>query len=510
MRDSSPQPTPGELAAAVVAAVIWAIVGIGVFLSLGAAAHGAPCRVHNYLPNGTSNVGSGTLIDVKADGSRGLILSCAHLFAEGAGRVVVEFPDGRTHGAILAAVDHDADLAALEIAKPQAEVAPLSLDIKPAGALRACGFGPSGDYRCAGGPILGYSERPGQQSLRMAGSVRSGDSGGGVFDDQGRLVAVVWGESGGVTYASTGRPLAAFLDRVLDRRRDLVAAKPAAGGLPCPDGRCPLIGGGAVLGAPIPARPGSPVVNGGLNAGSSTCACSCDERLSAIAAQLERLNQSNQDRGDHAVRDELESEPHAPADGLPTTLGRAGRAAAALATTALGVSGPVGWGVIAAGSIGGWLLGRRVKRRSRAASHELREQGIDSPLATRNSPLATRPEATAAAEQSFPGDQARGETVERRSPIERDDREARELLRLSQLEGRDPLQDAVAGRLALDRLDALAESDADSQQATWADKLRRELRDRFNDIAPTKFQVNGERGMGCEWLCRKPFVVRES
>mgnify|MGYP002140146630 CR=1 FL=1 len=43
-------------------------------------------------------------------------------------------------------------------------------------------------------------------------------------------------------------------------------------------------------------------------------------------------------------------------------------------------------------------------------------------------------------------------------PIERDDREARELLRLSQLEGRDPLQDAVAGRLALDRLDAPTEA----------------------------------------------------
>jgi len=74
-------------------------------------------------------------------------------------------------------------------------------------------------------------------------------------------------------------------------------------------------------------------------------------------------------------------------------------------------------------------------------------------------------------------------------PIERDDREARELLRLSQLEGRDPLQDAIAGRLALDRLDAAADSDADTARAAWADELRRELRERFNEIAPTKFVV---------------------
>lgn len=72
-------------------------------------------------------------------------------------------------------------------------------------------------------------------------------------------------------------------------------------------------------------------------------------------------------------------------------------------------------------------------------------------------------------------------------PVERDLAEARELLRLARLEGRDPLQDAVAGRLALDRLDALAESDPGSPQAAWADALRRELRERFNEIAPTKW-----------------------
>lgn len=77
-----------------------------------------------------------------------------------------------------------------------------------------------------------------------------------------------------------------------------------------------------------------------------------------------------------------------------------------------------------------------------------------------------------------------------RQPIERDDEEARQLLRLSQLEGRDPLQDAVAGRLALDRLDAVADGDANPQHARWADELRRELRERFNDIAPTKFEIS--------------------
>jgi len=86
------------------------------------------------------------------------------------------------------------------------------------------------------------------------------------------------------------------------------------------------------------------------------------------------------------------------------------------------------------------------------------------------------------------------EWQETRQPIERDDVEARQLLRLSQLEGRDPLQDAVAGRLVLDRLDATAEGDMDPQRARWADELRRELRERFNEIAPTKFTAIAASG----------------
>src|SRR5690606_39016998 len=97
-----------------------------------------------------------------------------------------------------------------------------------AGNLTACGFGPIGAYRCVAGPTLGYTEGPGQTSVRIGGAVRSGDSGGGVFDNRGRLVAVVWGESGGVTYASTGRPLGRFLERVLGRRVDGGTSPPSS------------------------------------------------------------------------------------------------------------------------------------------------------------------------------------------------------------------------------------------------------------------------------------------
>jgi hypothetical protein len=450
----------------------------------------ASCRVHNQLPGGVANVGSGTLIDVTTSGERGLVLTCAHLFTEGTGQVVVEFPGGKRHGALVVAIDQQADLAALEISRPSVSAVEVNQQLPAGSNLTACGFGPVGAYRCIAGPTLGYSEGPGQTSVRIGGAVRSGDSGGGVFDNRGRLVAVVWGESGGVTYASTGRPLGRFLDRVLGRRAN--GGSPSApatmpnSGVVCPDGTCPLIGGR--FQAPVVTPPTI-----GPAPQSPSQSCECGDAMAAIAARLDAM--------------ESRPAPSTPVLGgnnggaeLPTTLSGAARAAAMVATALLGISGPAGWGVIAASTVGGWLVGRGLKRRRlRTMSRGLREEeptshsteSSPSQLAAHGSQLSTSTEATAAAESAFPiGDGTHGTVVvDEQAPIERDDREARELLRLSQLEGRDPLQDAVAGRLALDRLDEIAEGNADPNQVAWADRLRRELRERFNEIAPTNLKL---------------------
>jgi hypothetical protein len=465
-----------EIIVASGAGVLWAALGVAISLWLNAEAHATPCRVHNLLSDGTANVGSGTLIDVAADGQRGLVLTCAHLFTEGVGRVAIEFPGSQTHGAVVVAVDPKADLAALEIAKPAVQPAQVSSQFEPTAMLRACGFGPSGSFRCVQGQALGYSEGPGQTSVRMAGAVRSGDSGGGVFDGQGKLCGVVWGESGGVTYASTGKPLAAFLNRVLSARRGAAATPPRLVAPDCPDGRCPLLPPAGVGRSPTERSPaviampplgGTPSTDRPLTAPAGMCPagdCKCEDQFAALAARLDNL------RPDASQQ---------PVSSSSSNLSRAARTAALIAISALGISGPAGWGVIAAASVGGWLIGQRLKRRRQRVGHSPQlKSAPSSSLASQASRLTPSAEATAAAETSF--------------PIERDDREARELLRLSQLEGRDPLQDAVAGRLALDRLDALAEGDADPSQATWADRLRRELRERFNEIAPTKFQIKAE------------------
>ena len=48
----------------------------------------------------------------------------------------------------------------------------------------------------------------------IRGAVRPGDSGGGVLNAAGQLVGVVWGQRDGLTYATCGRPVREFLNRV--------------------------------------------------------------------------------------------------------------------------------------------------------------------------------------------------------------------------------------------------------------------------------------------------------
>jgi hypothetical protein len=227
-------------------------------------------------------------------------------------------------------------LAALAIRNPDCERAQVAFEIQPTAQLHACGFGPHGEYRCAQGAVVGEANNVGQTSVLVGDAVRSGDSGGGVFDEQGNLVAVVWGEAGGVTYASSGVPLRRFLDRVLGKRTAVVYR--------CPNGVCPRVpqGGGALppMAPPVstpPTEVGSPA-------------------LIEIERRIVALEVGKQDRGDYVTRDEL------------VGWGAKPRATEGLGEL-IGIGGATGWGVVAATTVGGWLAGwmwRRVGGRRRS------------------------------------------------------------------------------------------------------------------------------------------------
>jgi Trypsin-like peptidase domain len=171
---------------------------------------------HCRMTVGDGSTGSGTL--VRRSESLGLVLTCAHLFDSASGRIIVTFTNGQRFAARLVERDRAHDLAALLIRRPDVEPITVS-DEEPGGVLAACGYGPDGQLRCFRGNVTGQATAAGAvyPSLTIAGAARPGDSGGGVLNTADQLVGVVWGQRDGLTYATCGRPVRVFLDRILGR-----------------------------------------------------------------------------------------------------------------------------------------------------------------------------------------------------------------------------------------------------------------------------------------------------
>lgn len=178
---------------------------------------------HCRITVGAGSAGSGTLVARTESG--GLVLTCSHLFDGSSANIEVVFTNGQRFAARLVERDRLHDLAALVIRRPDVEPVIVSDESSPPGndgtSISACGFGPSGQFRCVQGNATGLATVVGavHPSLTIRGAVRPGDSGGGVFRSDGKLVGVVWGQRDGLTYAMCGRPLREMLDRILGRKQ---------------------------------------------------------------------------------------------------------------------------------------------------------------------------------------------------------------------------------------------------------------------------------------------------
>ncbi|MEM8866096.1 MAG: serine protease [Planctomycetota bacterium] len=170
------------------------------------------CRVIARSPRG-ANFGTGTLVAIRS--SRSYVLTCHHLFVDSSSGSQVVFGDGATFAARLVATDKQHDLALLEINPPNRRPQAVS-SAAATGLLTAGGLGGDGRYQTITGPIIGYSTPIGaaSPSIKLRGSVRSGDSGGPVLNAARELVGVVWGVSRGVSYAVVGRPITRLLSRI--------------------------------------------------------------------------------------------------------------------------------------------------------------------------------------------------------------------------------------------------------------------------------------------------------
>lgn len=177
--------------------------------------HPSVARITVIEKDGIS-YGSGTLVDSR--GQFGLVVTNWHVIRDAAGHITVEFPDGFKSAAQVAKTDKDWDLAALSIARPNAEPVPVSAAApQPGEPLTIAGYG-SGDYRMASGQCTQYLA-PGidlpYEMVELSAEARQGDSGGPIFNQKGELAGVLFGSGPGYTSGSYGGRVLQFLTSVV-------------------------------------------------------------------------------------------------------------------------------------------------------------------------------------------------------------------------------------------------------------------------------------------------------
>jgi hypothetical protein len=256
-------------------------------------------RVRNEL-GGSASLGSGTL--VAKDVRYGWIVTCAHLFADGRGRVSAFFPAANhRYYAEIVAVERRHDLALLAIRSPPAEPSPVAASPPAPGARRVFhGFG-QGTYRAAAGVALGAASLDGGQTrdaLRWSGAARQGDSGGPVFNARGALVAVIAASDGRASVGGDCLQVRALLEKHLPRFQTPEGEPHREGEAPAEPRRVPGLPAGAgddalarlrdevaALREQLEQRP-APSEHGWA---SHPCHPECDKQLESLAARLTAL-----------------------------------------------------------------------------------------------------------------------------------------------------------------------------------------------------------------------------
>lgn len=274
--------------------------------------------------------GSGTSIHCEG---YGLIISAAHV-TKGARSAKITFRSGKTYSSIVLAQEPATDLAALQFVPegsvPRTAVAPQA----PAKGARVWKVGyPAGRSTPQRPSILAGLLLRCEGRLYAHVEVYSGDSGGGYFDEQGRLIGTVTGYENN-SHAQSFGPGTDQLNRFVEQ-----VCKPRLRQQPCPPkqpvppglGVPPLGVPGTTppLPSPSPAQP--PAVPPGT-CPPGGCAPSAATELAALLKRLEALEVSLNLR-----MDQLQKTPGPAGPGGP-----AGPAGPRGAQGAPGERGPVG------------------------------------------------------------------------------------------------------------------------------------------------------------------------
>ena len=187
------------------------------YLLTGQTPHPSVARIVAPDEGGVS-LGSGVLVDINH--SQGLVLTNWHVIRDTKSAVLVQFPDGFQSAGTVIRYDEAWDLAALVIWKPQATPIPLADQPPQIGEhLTIAGFG-RGAYRAETGPCTEYLS-PGtgyaKEFVELAATARQGDSGGPIFNADGKLAGVLFGQNSGRTIGSCSTRVRTFLASIGSR-----------------------------------------------------------------------------------------------------------------------------------------------------------------------------------------------------------------------------------------------------------------------------------------------------
>jgi S1-C subfamily serine protease len=173
----------------------------------------------------TRSIGSGTL--VRWGEKKLVVLTARHVVAD-AKKIVIELHNKKTHKARVLKVDAVWDCAVLELDGTPEGVTAAEVELgdeamqHEGSRLESCGYGPDGKLAVNTGLFLGYkrsTQAPNGPDdwFEISGHARPGDSGGGVFNERGRLVGVLWGTNGEVVVGVQAGRLHLLLDSALPK-----------------------------------------------------------------------------------------------------------------------------------------------------------------------------------------------------------------------------------------------------------------------------------------------------
>jgi S1-C subfamily serine protease len=175
---------------------------VGILVGPAHASHPAVVRVTVPVAEGARSLGSGVLAG--ADERFGYVLTAHHVVRDADGQPKVRFANGTVEPGHILKTDSAADLALIRIERPAIPPVEWAAAAPAKGQeLVAAGFGSNGQYQEAKGPLVGFSARTEKTPdwMILEAQVRSGDSGGPVFTEDGKLAGVLWG-CNNQTYAS--------------------------------------------------------------------------------------------------------------------------------------------------------------------------------------------------------------------------------------------------------------------------------------------------------------------